>query len=144
MHAAERGERWASLTRWTDGAGADNWRLAANRGGVIILAVTLGMLGTAYLQCYMPVLIDRTPPLVWWTPFMFGSIYVFLGWMDWMSAKAIESGQTARLKPLLFFPQPSMLWCQRRYYGGRSPTSCEPRHQRWVRYGTLPTIWLKP
>lgn len=60
MHAAERGERWASLTRWTDGAGADNWRLAANRGGVIILAVTLTMLGTAYLQRYMPVLIDRT------------------------------------------------------------------------------------
>jgi len=98
MHAAERGERWASLTRWTDGAGADNWRLAANRGGVIILAVTLTMLGTAYLQRYMPVLIDRTPPPVWWTPFMFGSIYVFLVWMDWMSAKAIESGQTARLK----------------------------------------------
>lgn len=36
--AVRHGENWATLTRWTAGAGANNWRMATNRLTALILA----------------------------------------------------------------------------------------------------------
>lgn len=46
--AAERREKWASLSGWTAGAGADNWHMAAHRLIVLTLASVPVWIGAVY------------------------------------------------------------------------------------------------